>query len=52
VAAELITRADILMYEAKSEVAGRIHMRRVRIDTDVLTEMADTDTSLVGKGRE
>jgi diguanylate cyclase (GGDEF)-like protein len=49
VAAELITRADILMYEAKSEPAGRIHMRRVRIDHGVLTELADTETSFVGK---
>jgi GGDEF domain-containing protein len=52
IAAELIARADMLMYEAKGEHASQIHMTRVQIENGVLTEVPTTEKSLVRHTRE
>ena len=43
-AAELIQRADRLMYEAKDQRASHIYLARVKIDGGALVEIADGDT--------
>jgi GGDEF domain-containing protein len=42
-AADLIARADKLMYEAKGERASHIHLARVRIERGALVEVTDAD---------
>jgi diguanylate cyclase (GGDEF)-like protein len=46
-AAELIERADKLMYEAKSERANHIYLLRTRIENGVLVEVLDSDPPAV-----
>jgi diguanylate cyclase (GGDEF)-like protein len=42
-AADLIQRADKLMYEAKGERSNHIHLLRARIDNGVVTDVRDDD---------
>ena len=42
-AAELIRRADLLMYEAKGRRAEHIYLSRVRVEHGELVELADTN---------
>src|SRR6266513_1551119 len=42
-AADLIQRADKLMYEAKGERANHIHLVRARLENGVLSEISDTE---------
>jgi len=46
-AAELIERADKLMYEAKSERANHIYLLRTRLENGVLVEVLDSDPPAV-----
>jgi diguanylate cyclase (GGDEF)-like protein len=46
-AAELIERADKLMYEAKNERANHIYLLRTRIENGVLVEVLDSDPPAV-----
>src|SRR5580765_1205031 len=46
-AADLIQRADKLMYEAKSERANHIYLLRAQIKNGVLVEMTDSDPPAV-----
>ena len=43
-AADLIQRADKLMYEAKGQRASHIYLTRMRLENGNLVEFADTDT--------
>src|SRR3954454_9407165 len=43
-AADLIQRADKLMYEAKSERANHIHLLRARLDGGTVVDLKDSDT--------
>jgi diguanylate cyclase (GGDEF)-like protein len=43
VAADLIQRADKLMYEAKSERANHIYLQRARIEDGMVVDALDTD---------
>jgi Mg/Co/Ni transporter MgtE len=43
-AAELIQRADRLMYEAKDQRANHIYLARVKIDSGALVEIPDGET--------
>ena len=47
VAAELIQRADKLMYEAKGERASHIYLLQAQIKNGVLVEMTDSDPPAV-----
>jgi diguanylate cyclase (GGDEF)-like protein len=44
-AADLIQRADKLMYEAKSERANHIHLIRAKIDNGLVVDVTDEDPS-------
>ena len=46
-AADLIQRADHLMYEAKSEHANHIHLLRTRLENGAVVDLLDTDTLTV-----
>jgi hypothetical protein len=46
-AADLIQRADKLMYEAKGERASHIYLLRAQIKNGVLVEMTDSDPPAV-----
>lgn len=46
-AADLIQRADKLMYEAKSERANHIHLLRTRLEKGAVVDLLDTDTLTV-----
>src|SRR5438034_5194933 len=46
-AADLIERADLLMYEAKNERANHIHLLRTRIENGALVDVLDTDPPAV-----
>ena len=46
VAAALIQRADMLMYEAKGERASHIYLIRARINEGELVEITDADASV------
>jgi GGDEF domain-containing protein len=43
-AADLIQRADKLMYEAKSERSNHIHLLRARLDGGTVIDLRDSDT--------
>src|SRR4051794_15709707 len=43
-AADLIQRADKVMYEAKSERANHIHLLRARLDGGTVVDLRDSDT--------
>jgi diguanylate cyclase (GGDEF)-like protein len=45
-AADLIQRADMLMYEAKGERASHIYLLRVRVDNGALVEVTDDTVPL------
>jgi diguanylate cyclase (GGDEF)-like protein len=47
-AADLIQRADKLMYEAKSERANHIHLVRAQIDGGAVVDANDADPSTLG----
>jgi GGDEF domain-containing protein len=46
-AAELIQRADTLMYEAKGQRANHIHLVCAKVDNGAVTDLADGDPSTV-----
>ncbi|PYR15780.1 MAG: hypothetical protein DMF94_30755 [Acidobacteria bacterium] len=46
-AADLIERADLLMYEAKNERANHVHLLRTRIENGALVDVLDTDPPAV-----
>jgi GGDEF domain-containing protein len=46
-AADLIQRADKLMYEAKGERANHIHLVRARIDNGAVADMRDAEAATV-----
>src|SRR5947199_3436708 len=46
-AADLIQRADELMYEAKNERANHVHLLRTRIENGALVDALDTDPPAV-----
>jgi len=49
-AAELIERADMLMYEAKNERANHIHLLRTRLENGALVDVPDSDPPAVEGG--
>jgi GGDEF domain-containing protein len=46
-AADLIERADMLMYEAKNERANHIHLVRTRLENGALVDVPDSDPPAV-----
>jgi diguanylate cyclase (GGDEF)-like protein len=50
-AAELVRRADVLMYDAKGRRSEHIHMGRVRVEHNELVELADTNPTIEARDR-